>query len=309
MKFKLTRFAPTPSGYLHLGNLYSFVLTAALARKHGSEILLRIDDLDQARCKPEYIEDIFDTLYFLGFSWQKGPKDLVEHENSYSQIHRLPFYQKSISYLMDHKWVFACDCSRNKIGRQQVKGGYPGICTKKNLSFFQPNTALRVHHNPQTFISGFGYPDNNFTSGLPEEMKGFIVQKKDRMPSYQLTSFLDDIWFGVDLVVRGIDLYPSTLAQLYLSHLTPQGIPFRQTTFYHHPLILEKKRKMAKSKGSTSIRKMRETGMKATDIFEELGRRLAIPQKVTSLGDLISIFNQPKDLWQINHHLNLSSPQ
>ncbi len=306
MKYHLTRFAPTPSGYLHLGNLFSFVLTAALAHKHGAEILLRIDDLDQCRGRPEYLEDIFDTLYFLGFSWQKGPKNLSEHEKNFSQVHRLPYYQESLSYLMQHNLVFACECSRKKIAQYHHNTGYPGLCTNKNLSFTKGNTALRVYTEPKTPISGITYPSSEFYERVPDDMAGFIVRKKDRMPSYQLSSMLDDTWFGVDLVVRGTDLYPSTLAQLYLSNLLPSCSSFKQTTFYHHPLLLDSDKKMAKSRGSTSIRHMRDQGMEASDIFIALGKRLGISQETSSLDNMISILARPQTFLQINQYLRSS---
>jgi glutamyl/glutaminyl-tRNA synthetase len=304
VNYQLTRLAPTPSGYLHLGNLFSFVITSALARKHSAGILLRIDDLDQARCQPAYLEDIFDSLNFLGFSWQKGPKNLSEHEKLYSQVHRIPYYRESLSYLIQNKKVFACDCSRKKIAQQLGNFGYPGNCSKKNLSFSKANTALRVYNKAGTSVSGISYPGKKFNSCLPENMSGFIVQKKDKMPSYQLSSMLDDVWYGVDLVVRGSDLYPSTLAQLYLSSLLPHCTSFHGTTFYHPPLMFERGRKMAKSKGSTSIMHMREKGMDASDIFNELGRNIGITQQVNSLDSMISLLLHPQVLQQVNQYLS-----
>jgi glutamyl-tRNA synthetase len=91
MKFAQTRIAPTPSGYLHLGNAYSFLLTKALAKKHGAKILLRIDDLDRDRYRPEYVEDIFATLDFLEIKIDQGPKNSKEMESTWSQVHRHPF--------------------------------------------------------------------------------------------------------------------------------------------------------------------------------------------------------------------------
>lgn len=93
--FNKTRLAPTPSGFLHLGNIYSFALTAALARKTKSKILLRIDDADRERTNKRYVQDIFDTLDFLGIPWDEGPRNIKEYEQEYSQVHRMDIYTKA----------------------------------------------------------------------------------------------------------------------------------------------------------------------------------------------------------------------
>ncbi len=87
--YKKTRIAPTPSGFLHLGNVLSFSITAALAKKHSAKILLRIDDLDRARANDQYLQDIFDTLNFLEIPWDEGPRNVNEFKNAYSQAHRM----------------------------------------------------------------------------------------------------------------------------------------------------------------------------------------------------------------------------
>ena len=94
--FQKTRIAPTPSGYLHLGNVLSFALTAALARRAGAAILLRIDDLDRERVSRDYVEDIFETLRFLGIPWDEGPRDFSEYERVWSQLHRLRLYREAL---------------------------------------------------------------------------------------------------------------------------------------------------------------------------------------------------------------------
>src|SRR6185312_6440352 len=99
MHFKKTRIAPTPSGFLHLGNAYSFALTAALAGKYGARILLRIDDLDRERVQKQYVQDIFDTLNFLEIPWHEGPRNMDEYEKQYSQIHRLDLYRQTLDML------------------------------------------------------------------------------------------------------------------------------------------------------------------------------------------------------------------
>src|ERR1035437_9153412 len=94
--FKRTRIAPTPSGYLHLGNILSFAITAALARKTNAKVLLRIDDFDLERTNKLYVQDIFDTLNFLEIPWDEGPRNMKQYEQEFSQVHRMEMYKKAL---------------------------------------------------------------------------------------------------------------------------------------------------------------------------------------------------------------------
>src|SRR5579863_4374209 len=224
-QFNRTRIAPTPSGFLHLGNVLSFALTAGLARRSGASILLRIDDLDRERVSREYVEDIFETLSFLGIPWDEGPRNFSEFEQSWSQAHRLGMYGEALDRLRESGKVFACDCSRSKILRENPDGVYPGSCREKGLSLDKEGCSWRV---------------NTSGADLPVAMTDFVVQKKDGNPAYQLTSVIDDLHFGVDLVVRGEDLRASTTAQQWLAEELGQDA-FRNIHFYHHRLLMASK--------------------------------------------------------------------
>src|ERR1700761_2389173 len=127
-QFNKTRIAPTPSGYLHLGNVLSFAVTAALARKTGAKVLLRIDDMDQARVNEAYVQDVFETLRFLEIPFDEGPRSAGEFETAYSQLHRLPFYKSALNKLTDGGLVFACTCTRS-----QLQNGEKCNCADKNI--------------------------------------------------------------------------------------------------------------------------------------------------------------------------------
>src|SRR4051812_36682128 len=99
LTFKKTRIAPTPSGFLHLGNIFSFAITAALAQKTQAKIFLRIDDFDRERTNKLYIQDIFDTLNFLEIPWHEGPRNMQAYETEYSQAHRAEIYTKALQQL------------------------------------------------------------------------------------------------------------------------------------------------------------------------------------------------------------------
>jgi glutamyl/glutaminyl-tRNA synthetase len=108
--FSKTRIAPTPSGFLHMGNVLSFALTAALARQFNARILLRIDDLDQQRVDRKYVQDIFDTLHYLEIPWEEGPRDYEEYRREYSQLHRLGLYQQALETLRASGRLLPCTC-------------------------------------------------------------------------------------------------------------------------------------------------------------------------------------------------------
>lgn len=285
LKFNRTRLAPTPSGYLHLGNVLSFALTAALARKTGAKILLRIDDLDQQRVNHDYVQDVFDTLNFLEIPWDEGPRDVVDYQTQWSQMHRVDIYNNALQQLADQREVFACRCSRS-----QLQGNkYPGNCVNKSIPLDTPGTAWRLYTDDRpirlkTLNKGI------VSTRLPETMKNFVVKKKDDYPAYQLASVIDDVHFGVDLIVRGEDLYPSTLAQLFLADVLGES-KFQDTTFYHHPLIMEEgEKKLSKSAGSTSIKYLREDGKKAADVYGMIGSISGTELPLRSFGDIVDAF-------------------
>jgi glutamyl-tRNA synthetase len=272
MKFKKTRIAPTPSGYLHIGNVLSFSLTAGLARRTGASILLRIDDLDRERVDLRYVEDIFDTLRFLGIPWDEGPMDAEDFERNWSQMRRLSLYKEALDLLRRSGAVFACSCSRAQLASG---GGYPGTCRDKGISLDAEGVNWRLR--TEALRVGEHSGDGNLAEELPLEMRDFVVRKKDGFPAYQLSSVMDDLHFGVDLVVRGADLRPSTAAQLYLADaLAKAGMPgadaFKKVQFIHHPLLMEGGEKLSKSAGAMSINYLRQQGASPAEIFNLIGR-------------------------------------
>ena len=285
MNFSLTRIAPTPSGYLHLGNAYSFLLTKALARKHRAKILLRIDDLDRERFRPEYIQDIFDTLDFLEIQIDQGPKNLSEMESTWSQVHRLPLYTEALEQLKQNKLTFACTCTRSQILQIDPRGMYLGQCIDKRFSLDKEQVAWRINTLDADFLRFQEYLRQAKAIILPEEATCYSVRKKDGLPAYQLCSLIDDLHFKVYLIVRGQDLYPSTLAQLDLARLLGKDT-FAQTTFYHHPLLksLDQK-KLSKSADSSSIHHLRKEGKTLADLFLLLGKSLGLKEDLRSFED------------------------
>lgn len=258
-RFCRTRIAPTPSGFLHLGNAYSFALTAALAQGAGARLLLRIDDADAPRVRSGYLDDIFETLERLNIQPDEGPANVADLEAAWSQRHRLPLYQNALLRLAEGGHLFACTCSRRSILAQRSDGAYPGTCLGKGLPLDTPGAAWRVKPAWKEGIPLTGMDSRKSILLLPDDLQHFVVRKRDGMPAYQLTSLIDDGHFGVDAIVRGEDLLPSTAAQLVLATLLE--IPaFREVKFLHHRLLPGPDgRKLSKSAGDTSLRELART--------------------------------------------------
>lgn len=280
MDFKLTRFAPTPSGFLHLGNLYSFLVTKVLAEKTGAEILLRIDDLDRDRYKREYVQDIFDTLNFMEISYNSGPKTVQEFEQEWSQIHRMERYLEALEQIKSRKLVFACDCTRKKIQQMDSSGYYLGHCQVRNIPLERQDTCWRMDTYDTDFIKIKTYAEGQKSYTLPEDSAFFIIRKKDKLPSYQLTSVIDDMYYGVDLIVRGNDLLGSTLDQQIIANGL-EYTSFQEATFHHHSLLKgPKNKKLSKSEGATSIQFLRKEGKKPSDIYQILGEMIGSKESI-----------------------------
>lgn len=284
--FRKTRFAPTPSGYLHLGNIFSFALTAALAERNGAGILLRIDDMDRERSNPDYIRDSFDTLHFLGLPWTEGPQNAQELEAHYSQRHRLNLYKQALDKLLDSGLVYACNCSRAQILKQSTDGAYPGTCRHKGLALDTQDVAWRLNTESAQTVSVKTLDGTCINAALPNDVQDPVIRKKDGFPAYQLSSVVDDVYFGIDLVVRGQDLWPSTLVQLHIASLLKED-HFLNTAFYHHQLILDShQRKLSKTAGDTSVHYLRKQGCSAEEVYERLGKELHLSGPLKHWRDL-----------------------
>ena len=273
-----TRLAPTPSGFLHLGNILSFSITAMLAREYGAKILLRIDDLDQARVNKLYLQDIFDTLNFLNVPWDTGPRDVKDFENNYSQLKRKPLYQQALTRLANEGLVYACTCSRSNVGQC--------TCYKQNIPLTTLNASWHLLTDNNYKIDIRGYHGDTINAILPAEMHNFLIKKKDGQPAYQLTSVIDDLYFGVDLVVRGHDLWPSTIAQHQLAKALGET-RFGKISFYHHTILTnDLGKKLSKSASAGSVNNFRLNSKKPADVFKAIALMLDITTEVNTWEQL-----------------------
>jgi len=266
--FYKTRIAPTPSGYLHIGNALSFLLTADVAKKAGAKLLLRIDDLDRARIRKEYVTDIFDTLRFLQIEWDEGPQNVAEYESDWSQVHRMHLYEAALQQLKSAGRVYACTCSRAQLQQAAI---YTCPCREKRLPLDTPGASWRLITNAEQPLTVRTLAGKVITTHLPAAMQSFVVRKKDSYPAYQLSSLIDDEYFGIDAIVRGQDLWNSTLAQQYLAQVLGKTF-FQRVVFYHHPLVMDAggQMKLSKSAGATSIRHLRMQGKRREEVLKML---------------------------------------
>ncbi len=286
-----TRFAPTPSGYLHLGNVFSFILTWLIARKKNGTILLRIDDLDFERAREEYVIDIIQTLDMLGLDYDYGPVSVDTFRNEFSKFKRLDLYEDYIGQIERTGLLFNCACSRKEIREAAGSNNYPGTCLNKAIPFHKAETTFRINTEN---IQGLIIHDELLGEVSPDvgnEMPFFVVRKKDGMPSYQVASLVDDIHFNISYVVRGIDLLSSTGAQMFLAKILDVE-SFVKTRFLHHHLLKdEKKEKLSKTQKASPVFELLSKPDGKAQVFRNFSEWIGLPEPLTSLSELFSIFN------------------
>ncbi|MBK8499656.1 MAG: tRNA glutamyl-Q synthetase [Flavobacteriales bacterium] len=273
-----TRNAPTPSGYLHTGNGVAFALTALLARMHRASLRLRIDDLDAERARSSYVQDIFDSLAWLGISWTEGPRDPTDQERSFSQLKRLDRYAEAIAVLKEQGDLYACRCSRSRL-RDMVKQGRRDCeCRGKHIDFNDPNATWRLHMASDASVRMHALHGASSQFHPATLMTDPVIRQRQHdggRPAYQIASLIDDVDFGTTFIVRGEDLLPSTACQLYLAERL--GLhAFKDVRFIHHPLVTDAQgRKLSKSEGAEALKSMRERGSGRASLLRQAEEMLA----------------------------------
>lgn len=258
------RIAPSPTGHLHLGHARTFWTAQERARLAGGTLVLRNEDLDGPRCRPEFVAAMLEDLRWFGFDWQEGP-DCGGPHAPYAQSQRLVFYRATLARLQESGFVYPCTCSRKDIqssarAPHQAEDNepiYPGTCrtrpapppgTQVNWRFRVPDgeaiTFVDGHFGPQTFTAGRDFGD-------------FVVWRHDDIPSYQLAVVTDDVAIEITEVVRGADLLVSTARQILLYRALGLPVP----AFYHCPLLTDENGvRLAKRHAALSLRALREAG-------------------------------------------------
>ena len=257
----LTRFAPAPTGWLHLGH----VLNAEYVWGSQARVILRIEDHDRERCRPEYEAGLLEDLDWLGYR----PDFPIVRQSARDGI-----YRDAVDALAAHGLVYACDCTRKEIeGRGALarrslgEGGrgedrditelrYDGHCRERGLALTD-GVGWRVRMDPG--VERFDDEMVGVQHQEPSEQCGDVLIR-DRLGNwtYQLAAAVDDYRQGIDLVIRGVDLLPSTGRQIRIARLLGRTQPAR---FAHHPLIMKSAgQKLSKSDGDTGVRELRARG-------------------------------------------------
>ncbi len=249
----ISRIAPTPSGFLHIGNVFNFLLTWLQVRSKNGKLYLRIDDLDESRVRLVYIDQIFKVLDWLGIDYDGGPRGTEDFLKNHRQRYRIEFYNHAIELLQQTGKTFLCKCSRREILETSPSGQYPGTCKRPSISLNTKPVSIRIDTANAIDISLEEWLEGRKTLNLDEHVKDFIIQRKDGLPAYQIASLLDDVQMQVNYIVRGKDLLPSSFAQMYMAQLLDMQ-PFVNVTFHHHELLRgANKKKLSKSAKSDPV--------------------------------------------------------
>lgn len=259
------RFAPSPTGRMHLGNVYAALQSWLSVKRRGGKWILRIEDLDPQRSRREFAEQLEEDLRWLGLSWDEGGLDNIGPHGPYVQSQRGDFYEKALNRLRQTGLTYACTCTRADImaasAPHQSDGRiiYGGRCRPASLPCHAPEPegrhALRLYA-PDRDIS---FTDRNFgvqKVNLARDCGDFILRRTDGVWAYQLAVVVDDALMGVTEVVRGEDLLLSSAQQIYLYELLGYPIP----EFAHIPLLRnEAGQRLAKRDASASLAALRPT--------------------------------------------------
>ena len=253
----MTRFAPAPTGFLHLGHVANAVWVWGTARAAGGRVLLRIEDHDRQRSRPEYDAALLYDLDWLGFRPDSGPVRQSDDDGP---------YRGALAALQSQGLVYGCDCSRATFDAWSQKTetlwagpGCPGACAVRGVT--GPVLRVALGGGQETWMDGVVGPcaSDVATSGdLP-------IRDRDRNWTYGFSVVVDDLRQGVDLVIRGRDLLEATASQIRLGRLLGREVP---PAFHHHPLIRRPDgRKLSKSSGDTGVRELRAAGQSAADVI------------------------------------------
>lgn len=256
----VTRFAPSPTGYLHLGHAYSALFACEAARREGGRFLLRIEDIDPGRCRPEFTEAIFEDLAWLGLEWEEPVRRQSEH---------LDDYRAALGRLEAMGLLYPCTCTRKEIADEIARAPhaphgpegavYPGLCRGRPMEDGR-EAALRLDMAKALSLTGpLAWHDREAgkVAADPAAFGDIVLARKDVPTSYHLSVTLDDHLQGVTLVTRGVDLFEATHVHRLLQALLGLAVP----EYHHHGLLVGPDgKRYAKRDRSLTLRALRGAG-------------------------------------------------
>lgn len=275
MSTKITgRFAPSPSGRMHLGNAFSCLLAWLSARSAGGRIILRHEDLDPARCRREYADRIEDDLRWLGLDWDEGGSEGGE---SYYQSNRRALYEQYLEVLREKGLIYPCFCTRADLHAASAPHAsdgtpiYSGACRslspgqqRERAKHRAPALRARVPDREMHFIDGLQGP---YSVELARDCGDPILRRSDGVHAYQLAVVVDDALMGVNQVVRGRDLLSSTPWQLWLQ----EKLGISHPAYVHVPLLLSGDgKRLSKRDGDMDLGAVRASGVSPQSVVGRL---------------------------------------
>jgi len=264
LKLYRGRLAPSPTGLLHLGHARTFWTAYCRAVEHGGVLVLRNEDLDPDRSRPEFVAAAEEDLRWLGIRWQEGP-DLGGPYGPYSQSQRRDFYLKAWRQLRQAGAIYPCACSRKDLvlAAQAPHDAddepiYPGTCRGRTSDADSPagiNWRFRVPDGETISFDDLRQGRQEFIAG--RDFGDFMVWRRDDVPAYQLAVVVDDAAMRITEVVRGADLLRSTARQILLA----RALGIAPPDYYHCPLVLDESgARLAKRHEALSLRSLRAAG-------------------------------------------------
>ncbi|HEY6838295.1 MAG TPA: glutamate--tRNA ligase, partial [Geobacteraceae bacterium] len=311
------RFAPSPTGYLHVGGARTALFNWLLARKLGGTFILRIEDTDVARSTEESVNAIFEGMRWLGLDWDEGP---------FFQTERFPLYAEFVEKLLKDGKAYKCYCSAEELEakresalREGRKPKYDGTC--RNLTGDIPGKPFVVRYKaPTDGITAFDDLIKGRISFNNEELDDLIIQRSDGTPTYNFTVVIDDATMGITTVIRGDDHVNNTPRQILLYEALGYPVP----RFAHVPMILgADKTRLSKRHGATSVMAYRDMGYLPEAMVnylvrlgwshgdEEIFSRDELVEKfsIEAVGKSAGVFNPDKLLWLNHHYIKDGDPE
>jgi len=294
------RYAPSPSGVQHLGNIQTAIVAWLQVRLAGGEFALRMDDIDTPRVKEGSADQILDDLHWLGLDWDviEGIDYVPDAENVYIESHYLSYYTAAFERLKGSGLVYPCACSRKqirgKVGEPNVAGHYvyPGTCRGRDISSFSDDQQLVWRYRaPDEIIRFYDELMGEQAQNVADAWGDLIVKRFNDMYAYQLVSVVDDIKMGITDVVRGEDLLDSTPGQIALFAALGAEPP----RFWHVPLKTDADgNKLAKRDGAASLQMLREGGKTPEQVVGQLAFELGLVEVERAIGlqSLLELFDR-----------------
>ncbi len=296
------RYAPSPTGDLHLGNLRTALLAWLFARSAGGQFVLRIEDLDQPRVRPGAGERMLSDLRWLGLDWDEGP-DIGGPYTPYTQSQRQEIYRSCLQRLVDNGLIYPCYCSRAEIARaasapQEDEGPrYPGTCrhlTQEQRRKHEANNrrpSMRFRVDDERIVSFTDVLAGPVEQHVQRALGDFIVCRSDGIFAYQFAVVVDDALMHINQVVRGADLLQSTPRQVLLY----EALGFPLPTFAHVPLLLDEHgKRFSKRIQSAGLEPLRSAGATPAQVVGQLAATCGLvePGTSTSVHELAHRYKQ-----------------